>query len=177
MKFVSTLAIVICASLLFGCASYQVGSPSQSDYASVFVKPVVNDSSYPLLEASLTATLRKAINETGFLSTSDRHSADRLLDVRVYEADRERIAVQPSDVGRGKKFALHLEVQMSLYDLKNDGAPVFENRSFTISQDIFVDSDLVTANAGNQVDAEFQAGPEISRKIAVRVTESLTDLW
>lgn len=177
MKLLSTLALFLSASLFFGCASYQMGPPSSTGYTSVFVKPVINDSSYPLLEASLTATLRKAINGTGYLESTNRSSAERLLDVRIYEVDREKIAVQPSDVGRGKKFSLNLEVQVSLYDLTNEEAPIFENNSFIVSQDIFVDSDLVNPNAGNQVDAEFQAAPEITKKIAIRVTESLTDLW
>ncbi len=178
MKLIqNAFLLVLSAVLCISCASYQLGTPSQNEYSKVFVSPVANDSSYPLLEASLTHSLRAAINETGTLLSTPKSKAQRLLKVKISKVDRSQLAVQAQDLGRGKKFGLQLHVEYSLYDLTNNNAVIFENKSISVDQDIFVDSDVTATNAGNQVDAEYQAGPEVSKKIATRIAESLTDLW
>lgn len=156
---------------LAGCASYQLGQPGDSDsYRSVYVKPVRNDSTFPMLKASLTASIRKSIADTGYLDVASSGSADTVLETRVISVNREIAAVSSIDVGRGRKYELEFETLCSLYQ-KIDGQlePVFLNRRILVKQDIFADS--------GQVNAEHQAGPEIAKKIAQRVTESIVDTW
>lgn len=168
--FHSLFAIVTIAALA-GCASYQLGQPGESDsYRSVYVKPVRNESAFPMLKASLTASIRKAIADTGYLDVASSGSADTVLETRVISVNREIAAVSSIDVGRGRKYELEFETLCSLYQ-KIDGQlkPVFLNRRILVKQDIFADS--------GQVNAEHQAGPEIAKKIAQRVTESIIDTW
>lgn len=168
--FQSLIAIAFLASI-FGCASYELGQPGDSSsYQSVYVKPVRNESTYPMLKASLTASLRKAIADTGFLEIASASSADAVLETRVVSVKREIAAVSSIDVGRGRKYELEFETLCTLY--RNSGGslqPVFVNRRVMTKQDIFADS--------GQVNAEHQAGPEIARKIAQRIAESVVDTW
>ena len=170
-RFLHTL---LCIGIIVGfasCASYQMGQPGESDsYRSVYVKPVRNESTYPMLKASLTASLRKAIADTGFLDVATSTSADTVLETRVISVNREIAAVSSIDVGRGRKYELEFETLCTLYQkVGGQLEPVFVNRRINVKQDIFADS--------GQVNAEHQAGPEIARKIAQRVTESIVGTW
>ncbi len=170
-RFFHTLLALGTFIAFSGCASYQMGQPGESDsYRSVYVKPVRNDSTFPMLKASLTASIRKAIADTGYLDVASSGSADSVLETRVISVNREIAAVSSIDVGRGRKYELEFETLCSLY--QNVGGqlePVFLNRRILVKQDIFADS--------GQVNAEHQAGPEIAKKIAQRVTESIVDTW
>lgn len=175
--FLKLTVLLIAACTFQGCASYNLGSPSEQAYSTVFVRPVINDTTFPLLESSLTSSTRKAINETGILRSDDKQKADTSLKVEILNLNRDIAAIQASDLGRGKKFELEMMVSMSLYEGTSDQSPIFENRTFQISQDIFADSDIETDALINQVDAENQATPELSRKIAQRIAEALTESW
>ncbi len=155
--------------ILIGCASYQLGTPGGDEYSSVYVKPIRNDSTYPLLEQSLTSSIIRAINESGSLSTASQSNAETTLEIIVSNANREIAAVTSQDVGRGRKFEMQFDVLCSLYRNNGNNDIIFQNRSISVSQDIFADS--------GQVNAEHQAGPEISRKISQRVANLLTDVW
>lgn len=171
LRIVYTLFGISVFVVLTGCASYQMGQPGDSDsYRSVYVKPVRNDSTYPMLKASLTASIRKSIADTGYLEVATSSSADTVLETRVLSVNREIAAVSSIDVGRGRKYELEFETLCSLYQkVGGQLEPVFVNRRILVKQDIFADS--------GQVNAEHQAGPEIARKIAQRVTESIVDTW
>lgn len=172
-----SLVLLIASLLVASCATYQRGNPGKTEFATVYIKPVVNDSSFPLLESSLTARTRKAINETGFLRSEDKNQAETILEVSISDFDRDVTAIQQSDLGREKKVMLEMEISMSLFQSDAENTPIFENKTFMVRQDIFTDSDIATNNFTNQVDAEHQATPELSRKIATRIAEILSETW
>lgn len=166
-----TIALLgaIAALFLNGCASYQLGNTAALPYKSISVSPPVNLSSLPQVEGPLNAALRKAIQTNGSLTLATGGASDAVLELSLTETRRNIAAVSSSDVGRGRKFELVVDLELSLK--KNDGSGQFfiQTRPLSITQDIYADSALV--------DAEYHAIPEISRKIADRVTESLVDLW
>lgn len=165
--------LLLLASLAFltGCASYQIGQPGNADaYKSVYVTPIRNESTFPMLKSSLTASIRKAISDTGFLSIESKDNADTILETRVVSVRRDIAAVSSIDVGRGRKYELEFVTLCTLY--KKNGSqlePVFTDRPILTKQDIFADS--------GQVNAEHQAGPEIARAIGKRIAETLVDTW
>ncbi len=171
-RFRYTILPILGALLFSGCASYELGHPGsdQDSYKSVYVKPIRNDSTYPMLKASLTASIRRAIADTGFLELESAETAETVLETRVISVKREIAAVSSIDVGRGRKYELEFETLCSLYSQTENGlSPIFIDRRILSKQDIFAD--------GGQVDAEHQAGPEIARKIARRVAETVLDTW
>ncbi len=169
LRMPTLLGFILVLALLSGCASYQLGNPVNLGYDSVYVKPVRNDSTYPLLEQILTTSIINAINESGTIRTTNQSDAQSILEVVVANADREIAAVTSQDVGRGRKFEMNFEVLCSLYPNDGSNQAIFRGRPVRISQDIFSDS--------GQVNAEHQAGPEIARKISLKVANLFSDSW
>ncbi|HCR28940.1 MAG TPA: hypothetical protein DIV79_02860 [Opitutae bacterium] len=170
-RILNIIAIFVALSVLTSCATYQLGTPGNSEsFKTVYVKPVRNDSTFPMLKATLTASLRKSIQESGFLSNASEGEADTILETRVVSVKRDIAAVSSIDVGRGRKYELEFETLCTLYQ-SEDGQmkPLFTDRRVIAKQDIFADS--------GQINAEHQAGPEIARKIARRISESVLDTW
>ncbi len=158
------------ASLLLGaCSSYQMGTPVDLPYTSISIAPPKNFSTLPQIEAPLNAALRKAIQQSGALKLSTDSQTDAILEISILETRRNIAAVNSSDVGRGRKFELVIDLELSLRKAGTDDQYFLEARPLSIKQDIFADSGLV--------DAEYQAIPEVSRQIAERVAEILADRW
>jgi len=166
-----TIALIGLAFALTGCATYELGEPGGTDaFESVYVAPIRNESTFPMLKSSLTASIRKAIADTGFLSIDSKANADAILETRVVSVNRDIAAVSSIDVGRGRKYELEFQTLLTLYRRNGEQMePVFVDRSIVTKQDIFADS--------GQVNAEHQAGPEIARAIGRRIAESLVDTW
>ena len=166
-----TLAILwATASLLLGgCASYHLGEPAALPYSSVAVSPPRNLSTLPQLEGPLNAALRQAIQQSGQLSLATGSSSDATLELTVLDARRKIAAVTSEDVGRGRKFELIVELELTLKQPGENGRAFIDSRKFSVTRDIFSDS--------GQINAEHQAIPEISSQIAERVAELLVDLW
>lgn len=157
------------ATLLGGCASYQMGTPAALPYRTISIAPPINHSTLPQLEGPLNAALRQAIQQDGALSLATGSQSDATLVITILETRRNIAAVSAADVGRGRKFEFVVELELSLRKTNATGQHFIESRPLSVTQDIYADSGLV--------DAEYQAIPEISRKIATRVTETLVDLW
>lgn len=154
---------------LSGCASYQLGEPTSLPYKSIAVAAPRNSSTLPQLEAALTSATRSALQQSGALDLATGSTSDAVLLLHVLEVRREIAAVNSNDVGRGRKFELEIDVELTLENTASPNSPFIDRRLFTIKQDVFTDSGLV--------DAEYQAMPEISRLVAERATEILTDRW
>jgi hypothetical protein len=146
-----------------------MGTPASLPYQSVKVAPPVNLSTLPQLEGPLNAALRQAIQSSTALTLETGNAPDAILEVTIQEIHRGIAAVSAADVGRGRKFELSVALEVSLRKEDGSGQYYFRSRPLSITQDIYTESGLV--------DAEYQAVPEISRAIALRVTESLVDLW
>ncbi|MDQ8185635.1 LPS assembly lipoprotein LptE [Pelagicoccus sp. SDUM812002] len=159
----------IASILLGGCATYQMGNPVTLPYSSIYVAPPQNYSNLPQLEGPLNAALRQAIQSSGDLSLASGNTADATLEISILEIRRNIAAVSASDVGRGRKFEILVELEISLRKGDGSGQYFFESRPLSITQDVYTESGLV--------DAEYHAVPEISRQIADRVAQSLVDLW
>ena len=170
-RFFPRYLLIISLLVLSGCASYQLGQPGNADaYNSVYVIPIRNESSFPMLKSSLTASIRKSISDTGFLSIASKDDAHTVLETRVVSVVRDIAAVSSIDVGRGRKYELEFETLCSLY--RKNGSqlePVFIDRRILTKQDIFTDS--------GQVNAEHQAGPEIAGAIGQRIAKTIVDTW
>ncbi|MBK1878642.1 LPS assembly lipoprotein LptE [Pelagicoccus mobilis] len=157
-------------TLLFtGCASYQMGEPTELPYRTIYVAPPQNLSTLAKLEGPLNAALRQEILQTSSLELAQPGRQDATLDLTLTKAKREIAAVTTEDLGRGRKFELVLDFELSLKRPGNNEDYFVQSREFTIKRDIFTESGLV--------DAEYQAGPEISREAAEKAIQIITDLW
>ncbi|MBC2607664.1 LPS assembly lipoprotein LptE [Pelagicoccus albus] len=164
--------LILCGAivaLLSGCASYQLGTPSPLPYETIAVAPPLNKTTLPQIEGPLNAALRQSLQRSSSVKLSTGSAADGILSLTLLEVKRSIAAVTSDDVGRGRKFQLEIQVELSVSNENDPSAPYLPSRVFAISQDIFTDD--------GQVEAEYQAIPEISRKIAEKTTELVTELW
>lgn len=164
-----TLIGALAVLLLHGCASYQLGEPARLPYRSVSVSPPKNLSTLPQLEGALNSALRQTILQSASLDLAQTGSQDATLELVVVEAKRDIAAVTADDVGRGRKFELVIDFELSLKKAGSGEDYFVRSRPFTIKRDIYNDSGLV--------DAEHQAGPAIAREAATKAVEIITDLW
>ena len=168
MRVLSLIGI-IASLLLSGCASYQLGEPTQLPYRVLSVASPKNLSSLPNLEGALASALRQSILQAAPLELSQSTNHDAILELTILEAKRDIAAVTAEDVGRGRKFEFKIDFELSLRKTGAAEEYFIRSRIFTIKRDIFTESGLV--------DAEHQAGPEIAREAAVKTIEIITDLW
>ena len=156
-------------ALLGGCAAYQMGSPGALDFKTVYVRPVTIDADLPELDQALARALRKEIEASANIRLAPSDQADATLEVKVTQARRETVAVSRSDVGRGRKFELHLSFVVNLRDNRQPDAYLIQERALSLRQDVYVDQ--------GQTDAERQAGPEIARKASQMIVETIGESW
>jgi hypothetical protein len=164
-------AAVAAVSLLFagGCASYQLGSPAEPRFQSVFVPPVANDTFLPQSRAAVTTAIREAIARDGRVRlAASPADADRILEVRLVDFSREMTSARRDDTALARKFALALTAEVRLVDPAQPGAPILPSE-VAVSVDSFTDS--------GQQQSEFQAVPLLAGSLAREIVHRVLDRW
>jgi len=161
------LLLTLVASLLAqGCAHYQAGDGTSVPFSSIQISPVKNQSLAPQITQVLNHDLRESFIRNGKLRVED--GADATLKVTLTRYERETIATNSQDTGLARKYALTLSATC---DLLNPGSetPYFSARVVTASLDIFLDS--------GQTQAETQAMPLLSKKLAEAISKEVLQVW
>ncbi len=154
--------------LLSGCAVYRMGAGTQPPVASIYVAPVVNQSSAAQIAAPMTSALKEAFLADGrVVPVQSADLADGTLEVRLTRIERHVAATQPGDTALGESFRLVLYGHATLQ--KADGTTVFENRGFRVQTYSYVDEDLVQA--------EYQNVPVLTRDLARKIRDAVLGIW
>jgi hypothetical protein len=152
-----------------GCASYQLGSPTEPAFKSVFVPVAANDAFLPQSRAAVTTAVREAFARDGRLVLAESpEAADRIVEIRLKDYSREMATALPTDTALARKFALTLLADVSLVDprARDTAQPPFE---VSVSVDAFTDS--------GQQQAEYQAVPLLAGKLATEIVHRVLDTW
>lgn len=164
-------AIALAAAMLLagGCASYQLGSPSNPTFDTVFVPPVANDSFMPQSRAAVTTAVREAFARDGRVElAANAGSAGRVIEIRLTDYSREMATALPSDTALARKFVLTLNAEVRVVDPANREAQITPV-AISVSVDAYTDS--------GQQQAEFQAVPQLADKLATEVVHRVLDVW
>ncbi|HEY5552890.1 MAG TPA: LPS assembly lipoprotein LptE [Opitutaceae bacterium] len=162
---------VVAAAMLFtaGCASYQLGSPAEAPFQSVFIPPVANDTFVPQSRAAVTTAIREAFARDGRVTLAESPAgADRIVEVRLADFSREMTSAVREDTALARKFALTLTAEVRLIDPASPGASAAPSQ-IAVSVDAFTDSGLQQS--------EFQAVPLLAGKLATEVVHRVLDTW
>lgn len=152
-----------------GCASYQLGSPAEPQFQSVFVPPVANDTFLPQSRATVTTAVREAIARDGRVRlAASPGDADRILEVRLVDFSREMTSALRDDTALARKFALTLTAEVRLVDPAQPGAPSHASE-VAVSVDSFTDS--------GQQQSEYQAVPLLAASLAREIVHRVLDTW
>lgn len=152
-----------------GCASYQLGSPSEPRFRTVFVPPVANDTFLPQSRAAVTTSIREAFSRDGRVAlAASPGDAERILEVRLVDFSREMTSAQRDDTALARKYALTLTAEVRLVDpTQPDTATPF--RQVAVSVDSFTDS--------GQQQSEYQAVPLLAGSLAREIVHRVMDRW
>lgn len=152
-----------------GCASYQLGAPSEPAFKTVFIPPVSNVAFLPQAAPIVTTAVREAFVRDGRLVLAGSpESADRVVEIKLTDYSREMATALPEDTALARKFALTLTADVALVDPRNRDAahPTF---TLSVSVDAYTDS--------GQQQSEYQAVPLLAGKLATEVVHRVLDTW
>lgn len=179
-RFASLLLICFgLIAVLGGCRSYQLGSPAELTFQSIYVKPVQNDSYAPQAQALLSSQIREALIRDGRLRlVTSEDAADAVLLVTLTDYIRETATRDRQDTTVGTDFDLTLRAEIALWDQVN-GKNLFEGRQLSERSNAFVDDPYRAGAIRDQgfLQAEYQAMPRITRDLAKKIADEVLSPW
>jgi len=165
----ASLAVSV-AALLSGCAGYRLGDVKPSTLKNVHTIAVTtfkNNTYIPRVEALVTNTVIKQIQQDGTFRVTSVDKADAVLDGVVSGIGRGPARSVRGNVLATTEFNLGITVGWTLRT--KDGAAVAGPASSTGGTSFFVGSDVATD--------ERQALPLATEDLAVRLVSQLTEGW
>lgn len=153
--------------ILAGCSSYQMGIPDSHPFASIYVKPVENQTFAPQSDAVLTSQIIREFERDGRLPPEPLGSADATLEVRLVDLQRENRVMREDDTGLNRKIRLTLVSSCTLTG--NDGTVFFADREIWAQTEVYMDD--------GQNPAEYQATPVLTRNLASQISRAVLDTW
>lgn len=166
-RFIAAAAVVLTLS---GCAGYHIGEVKPSslkDIHSIAVLNFKNNTMYPRIEALVTNTVIKQLQQDGTFRITTPEKADAVLDGVVAGIGRGPARSVRGNVLATTEFNLGLTVGYTLR--KKDGTVVAGPGALTGGTSFFVGSDVTTD--------ERQALPLAAEDLAVRLASQLSEGW
>jgi hypothetical protein len=169
---------VLLAFFATGCANYHLGTQGRLAFTTLYVEPVRNNSMLPQAQATVSAEIRKVLEEDGRLVLVNSSSAaDATLSVTLTEYRRDVAAVREVDTGLASKFNLTLGAMCTLHD-NRAGKAFFADRLLEVQRDAFTDNgDPHSSAVGNQLQSEYNTLPLLAESLADRVAHTVLDVW
>lgn len=166
-KPVGWVLLVGVAGLVCGCAGYRLGSPHAlgTSARTVFVQPVVNETTEPRVGEALTSALRRHIQQDGTFALADKEESDLILAVTATAYGRQAISFHPDDVVRPRDLQVTLQARARVIE-RNSGQ-VLLDRQFAGRQWMRIGPDMAAA--------ERQALPMVAEDLARLVVLALAE--
>jgi len=156
--------IAVCAS---ACSHYQLGSPAELPFKTIYVAPANNDSFAPQAQAILTQQISAALLREG-IRLAGKDTAEATLHIRITQYDKEISATQREDTALAQSFALELQANATLINNKT-GTPYFKDRAHSSQQQTYVD--------GGFQPSEYQSMPVLLERLANNIKNTVISVW
>ncbi|MBM3880239.1 MAG: hypothetical protein FJ387_11055 [Verrucomicrobia bacterium] len=110
----ASLALVLIASLLAGCAGYRLGPTAGFPAGSrtVRVGAFLNNTREPRLADAVVHALRKRFQQDGTFRLATHDPGDVLLTGTILRYDRTPVSFQPSDIITARDYEIYLTVHV-----------------------------------------------------------------
>ena len=142
-RFALALSSAFAMIWISGCASYQLGSPAELNFESIYIQPTQNESFAPQAQTVVSTQIRKAFIQDGRIAiVSDPSEADAILEVTLTDYTRTGGARQSNDTIVARSFDINLQAEISLYN-QNDGEYYFSKRQLSESSNAYVENPLL----------------------------------
>jgi hypothetical protein len=161
---------VLFALVFSGCANYRLGTDSALSFSTIYVAPLVNESSLPQAVAIVSTQIREAfLKEPRVVLVNTADQADVTLTVHLVKQSRDAQTRLSTDTGLARKFDIKLEAEATLHDNRSN-KDIFKDRKLEAVRQVFTDG-------GQQLQAEYQNVPLLAESLAKSVVGATVDVW
>jgi len=176
MRFLLLFSSLLTVALTSGCAHYQLGTTGKLSFHTLYIAPVENKAALPQSVAIISAQLREAFLRDGRVTmVNSPEEADATLSVSLSRLGREVTSARTDDTGLARKFNLDLTALCTLRDNRNSTL-IFEKRPVLAEQQIFTTATTQQTDS-QQLQAEYQALPQLAATLADKITHTTLDVW
>ena len=167
-------------ALICGCNSYQLGSPVELPFESIYIKPATNDSFAPQAQTLLSTQIRDAFIRDGRTKiVTSREVADAVLVINMTDYSRRAAARQSVDTTAAASFSLVIAAEVSLFN-QNKGDYYFQERIIKESSSAYVNNPYAApavAQTQDFLQMEYQAMPRLTHDLSRRIADEVLSAW
>jgi outer membrane lipopolysaccharide assembly protein LptE/RlpB len=168
------LLLLAATAVFAGCGVYTLGTRAKPPFSTIALQPVENATHAPQVQAILHQQLADALSrENNIRLISQGDGAAATLRVRLTAYEHTLSATNPDDTMRGSAFTLTLRARCTLIN-NTTGKPHFAEREISASQVAHVPAAGAT---GSFSSVEYQTLPILTRELARKIRDALTDTW
>ena len=164
-----SLASLAAAALLLasaGCARYRLGSMLPADIRTVHMSTCVNQTTEPLIEQDVTASILSQIQMDGSLRLAPEESADTLLEVTLTRFWLDPVAYEKGSSSTANQYRMSLRASFVLYR-RADRSVVAESPGLTGWCDFDFAGDMTSSKSV----ALRPAADDLGRRIVNRIVQ------
>lgn len=164
------------ALLLCGCAGYHVGNTLPTGIATIFVPTVVNSTSEPLLETSLTPALQSELMTRSGLKLAPASRADATLDVRIRDYSLQSVGFVSDDddeSSSSREYRAWITADVVLRNNRT-GAIVTEAIGVRGKSTFRINDDNAQ---GDITGAKRSSLPNVCADLAREIADAVTETW
>ena len=159
---------LLTALLLSGCIGYQLGGTRPAGIESVYMAPVVNDTTEPAIELQVTRALRERIQFDGRLKLLNTPGpADAIMEVALTRYTLTAIAFQRELKTTAEQYRLRIDAVATLRNTRT-GETISESKTYGEATFDF-SSDLTTSKRN--------ALPRAADEAARFIVDDLIERW
>ncbi len=174
---IKTLLLTATLVLLNACQHYQLGSPAEIPFKSIYITPVSNHSYAPQAQAIVSSMLRENfIQDARVKVVAKKENAEAVLLVDLTEYERSSTARNQQDTTVADSFDVRLSADVSLLNQKA-GTYFFRNRSVQATTNAYTRNPYETDSTIAYQLSERQAMEQIAREIARKVSNEILNPW
>jgi hypothetical protein len=162
--------------LLLGCAGYKLGNIPSGDMKNVkniWVPMVKNETFTPYLQPMITNAIIHEFGNDGTYQADRAGSSEATLTVVVTKFDRTSVNTNPDNTTQTTQFRGTLTAKATLTN-NLTGKVIFKDVEFRGSTDYYVPNFNL---GGDNVEAERQAMPLASQKLAQSIVRQVAEGW
>ncbi|HCJ12323.1 MAG: hypothetical protein A2Y14_05350 [Verrucomicrobia bacterium GWF2_51_19] len=162
-----TVAILLC--LLLSACGYHLGSGvQQKPFASIYVAPAKNRALAPQMQGLISTQLSQALISDGTYVVTDKALADVVLETTLTHYKHKVATSEKNDSSLASTFDLTLDATFSIYDQRAQKY-LLENQKVSSSVHVIADNSMQGS--------EYQSTSELTRDLAVKIKERVTNIW
>lgn len=166
--FALTGAVATLLLVAAGCANYELGAGTRLPFESIYVAPVVNRSMAPQAQAVLTDQVVDRLRRDARVRVTDAAGAQAQLTVTLVDYRRFMGASQAADTQLARSFEEELVAEITLVD-KRTGTTYLNKQQVSARQQVF--------SGGSLSQAEYNAMPELTGKLALAIANAVQGAW